>query len=127
MDLLFAFMGVLVVHFIADFVLQSNWMAQNKSHDAKALCAHCAVYLLCLLACAPFLAKYLAIQFTPAAALWALFNMVAHLLTDLVTSRINKRLWNAKRVHGFFVGIGADQLIHALTLGGSLAVLVTYR
>lgn len=92
---------LLSVHFVADFVLQTNWQAQNKSRNWNALTRHVAVYSACFL---PFGVRF------------AIVTFACHFLTDAVTSRINKRLWDAKRVHGFFVGVGADQLVHAWTL-----------
>lgn len=94
----------LVVHFVADFILQSNWMAQNKSKRWDALALHCLVYAVCWL--------WLGVTF-------AAVTGVLHFLTDAVTSRINSRLWAEKRVHGFFVGIGADQVVHYATLAAT--------
>lgn len=120
--ILYAFLWLLFVHFIADFVLQSNWMAQNKSKDWTALSAHVLVYTSVLwFGVVLLLATF---YLTPVAmVMYALANGALHFATDAVTSRINSRLWEAKRVHGFFVGVGADQFIHAFTLGISLAYL----
>lgn len=112
---LYLMLWLLTVHFVADFVLQSNWMAQGKSKSNKPLVAHVCVYTATL-----------AVGSVPMAALsghvglyaiWVFGNGALHFATDFVTSRINSRLWEAKRVHGFFVGVGADQLIHTWTLG----------
>jgi len=89
------------VHFLADFVLQTDAMAQNKSKSNWWLTAHVAMYS------APFF--FWGWKF-------ALLNGAAHWATDFVTSRINSRLWAQKRVHAFFVGVGADQAIHITTL-----------
>lgn len=119
-------LSLLVVHFVADFLLQNNWMALNKSKKLEALTLHCLVYSLC---------------FFP---LWGwkffLITFWTHWLVDFVTSRITSKLWfidfkkpdpvtegdltfcygfaevfPVKR-HWFFVAIGFDQLIHAATL-----------
>jgi hypothetical protein len=95
---------LLSVHFVGDFVLQTNWQAQNKSKNWEALGRHVLVYSLCF--------AWLGANFVVA-------TFVFHFLTDAVTSRINSKLWAEKRVHGFFVGVGADQLIHAWTLAGT--------
>lgn len=94
----------LVVHFVADFVLQSNWMAQNKSKRWDALALHCLIYGACWL--------WLGVRF-------AAVTFLLHFLTDAVTSRINSRLWAEKRVHGFFVGVGADQVVHYASLAAT--------
>ena len=94
------------VHWFADFVFQTDDMAQKKSKSNLWLTAHVAVYTL------PFF--FFGLKF-------ALINGLAHWCVDWVTSRINSRLWQEKRVHAFFVGVGIDQAIHMTTL------MLTYK
>lgn len=116
--LLFAFLWLLAVHFIGDFVLQSHWMSINKSKRNDALAGHVAIYTVTLgLGAAPLMILWHSMWW----ATWIVGNGLAHFATDYITSRINARLWTKQRVHDFFVGVGADQLIHSLTLGLSLA------
>ena len=89
------------IHFIADFILQSDWMARNKSKRNIPLIVHCIVYTI------PFL--YFGWVF-------AVVNGVAHLFTDWFTSRATSKLWAKKEVHWFFVVVGLDQAIHMTTL-----------
>lgn len=56
---------------------------------------------------------------------WGLFNGLAHWLTDFVSSRITKKLWELKDYHNFFVVIGLDQLCHYVVLFGSTVLLFT--
>ena len=146
---------LLVAHFVADFVCQSDWMAVNKAKDWGALALHVAVYgsaMSVVVAVGLILADYdpgRPMQMTLTA--WLLVNMVAHFVQDAITSRITSRLWFLKltlagrnwRVryddarsgtsttstnqevfwsddtgtrHWFFVAIGADQLLHYVTL-----------
>jgi nitrate/nitrite transporter NarK len=123
-------LSLLAVHFVADFVLQSDWMASNKSKRWDALTLHTSIYALCFL--------WWGLPF-----IWITF--VAHTAQDWLTSRINSRFWffemqpgiwaqaeyavpkhgrtivnpwtpiEGKR-HWFFVGIGADQLLHFVQL-----------
>jgi hypothetical protein len=125
MATLYAMLWLLTVHFVADFVLQSDWMAQNKSKRNDALALHVTIYTatFLLLGGLPLL-RILDHPGGPVFGLWLLFNGAAHFATDYVTSRISSRLWAAKQVHNFFVCIGADQLIHALTLGLTMAWLL---
>lgn len=89
---------LLTIHFVADFILQSDWMALNKSKRLGALLCHAAVYSL---AFAPFYGM-----------VFAGLTFVLHAAQDAGTSRINAKLWQAGQRHWFFVGIGADQLLH---------------
>lgn len=100
--------ALLAVHFVADFVLQSDWMALNKSKRWDALALHCAVYAACFL--------WWGLTF-------ALVTFAAHFVQDAITSRINARLWQANERHWFFVAIGADQLLHYAQLGLTLRLL----
>jgi len=116
---------LLSIHFVGDFLCQSNWMATNKSKSWLALTAHVSAYtaafglLLIRRPDSPSLLQFLALTFA------------LHFLTDAITSRITARLWfiqtwpninpssihfDARKRHWFFVAIGADQLIHAFCL-----------
>ena len=114
--------SLLVTHFVGDFILQSDWMALNKSKSWKALLAHCAVYSACFL---PFGLAFAGITF------------LGYVLTDAITSRLMSKLWFFEQAapgvnewyyqggsrHWFFVTIGADQLIHALALAATYNLL----
>jgi hypothetical protein len=130
---------LLVAHFIADFLCQSDWMALNKSKRWDALTLHVAVYTAVIGLC-------MVQWWTPHRFGWfVVANFAAHFVQDAITSRINARLWfielaipNQARPgwdvldrgrytafdatvhywkrHWFFVGIGADQLLHYVTL-----------
>lgn len=101
---------LLFAHFIGDFVMQTDVWAKTKSSNNIALTKHILAYTGTLFLFALAL-------FDPLTALWfSVLNGIAHWNTDYVTSRITKKLWQQQRVHDFFVVIGADQLIHYLTL-----------
>lgn len=91
------------VHWIADFVFQSDWMAKEKSKNNYALLIHCFVYG----------AVFSSMTLSP---MYGLIVGLIHIPVDYVTSRINAELWNDKKVHWFFVSIGFDQWIHIATL-----------
>jgi hypothetical protein len=99
--------AVLITHFIADFILQSHWMASNKSKSWVPLLAHIGVYTACMV--------WVGWQF-------ALVNGVMHLVVDFFTSRATAKLWAKKDVHNFFVVIGLDQLIHSVCLLSTLSL-----
>jgi hypothetical protein len=109
---------LLVLHFVGDFIAQSDWMAINKSKDWWALTIHVAVYQ------ASFVLPL--VWFLGAdhggIGIWLLVNSAAHFIQDAITARINSRLWVANQRHWFFVGIGADQLLHYVTLFATAGV-----
>lgn len=105
-------------HFLADFVLQTDSMAKNKSSSNAWLGRHIAIYTATLNFILGF---YLLFSGKPTFSIlnfWAfcLINGAAHFATDYVTSRITKKLWAKQQVHNFFVVIGADQALHLTVL-----------
>ena len=94
------------VHTLADFFLQTDNMAVNKSSSNKWLLFHVSVYGGCLL---------------PFGGWYALLNAFLHFWTDYCTSRMTTRLWKARERHWFFVVIGVDQALHVTSL------FLTYR
>lgn len=117
-------MTVIAMHWVADFVLQTDWQAKNKSKNNFALLFHVLTYTICIFVCSIFfLTNELTLQNIKIWELWALANGVIHFGVDYVTSRINTYLWNKGRVHDFFVMVGFDQVIHYSCLFGSLFYL----
>ncbi len=108
-------LALLAIHWIADFIMQSDYFAKNKSSDNTILAMHCLTYII------PFALLGFVIPIT---AEWLLLNFVAHYITDYNTSRLTKKLWEAKEVHWFFVVIGFDQLLHYSVLFASYYWLV---
>lgn len=110
-------MSVIAVHWIADFVLQTDWQAKNKSSNNIALLLHVTTYSICL----TFFAVYITINNQEFMwKEWVIANAVLHFITDYITSRINTYLWSKGRVHDFFVSVGFDQVIHYACLFGTL-------
>jgi hypothetical protein len=107
------------VHFLADFVLQSDKMALNKSHSFKWLTAHAVVYGLPFYV---FIGLLVNFRF---AVLYAVLNSSLHWIVDAVTSRITAKLWLHHQRHWFFVVIGFDQAIHYTCLILTYVVLLT--
>lgn len=121
---------ILFAHWVSDFVLQSHWMATNKSHNWSALAAHVVTYtfsmtlIMLIFVTATAYVKMdntgldaLLFAFFPVAIgyfilVWAVVNGVLHFITDAITSRITSKLWQKNDMHNFFVVVGFDQLVH---------------
>lgn len=96
---------VLVSHFLADFVLQTRWMAENKSKSDRALLIHIIEYgLVTTLVLVPF----------GVSPLFVAMNTSMHLGVDAITSRLSSHYHQQKRTKAFWVTIGADQTLHGL-------------
>ena len=100
--------AVLFVHFVADFMLQTDAMAKGKSTSNRWLSLHIAAYT------APFILfgwRYAAV------------NGLSHFAIDYVSSRASSRMWKAGRVHDFFVVIGFDQFLHMAILIATIPLM----
>lgn len=113
---------IFFVHWIADFVLQSDEDAKGKSKYVKNLINHTASYSLFWFT--PLLIYSSAIKFFHINTMGILHDafdfvcitFVLHTITDYFTSRLNAILWEDKRVHDFFVSVGFDQVLHYIQL-----------
>lgn len=108
-------LALLTTHFIGDFLLQSNWMAVNKSKRWGVLALHCLIYSACF---SPWGLKFVALVFA------------LHFVTDAITSRITSKLWFFRQLNPeynewyyvdgkrwlFFLTIGFDQWLHLVQL-----------
>lgn len=114
---------ILFSHWVSDFVLQSHWMATNKSKNLLALHAHAAAYTLALgflmltlgivLAGTPYWGFAIMALMTPVQFYtWVGLNGLLHIVTDFFTSKMTAKLWQKGDYHNFFVVVGFDQLIH---------------
>jgi len=103
---------ILFTHWVADFVAQSNWMAQNKSKSHYALYSHVLTYTLILFIGSLFISTNDIVLFY----CWAIFNGLVHYGVDYITSRVSSKLYSEGKIHDFFVVIGFDQFLHAATL-----------
>lgn len=115
MNLYWALVFFIGVHWIADFVLQTHWQASNKSKSNEALSRHVLNYTLAI-----GFAAAVVFPTSSAALIFTLLNGALHWITDYFTSRWSSRLWAKQDWHNFFVVIGFDQLIHYTTLAVTL-------
>ena len=133
------FVLLMMTHFVGDFVFQSDWMALNKSKSFGALTVHVNAYVAAFL-----FPMYLSGMPVNRLVSFVVVTWVTHFLTDALTSRATSALWFFRldpldgcdppfqtewryvpgKRHWFFVMIGFDQLIHAVTLMYTYAWLV---
>lgn len=107
------------LHFLADFVMQSDRVALAKSTSNEALSEHVLTYQLPFLAASFFMFDNILIGVA-----WVWVNTLLHWVTDYVTSRVASKLWASGDRHYFFVVIGLDQAIHLTTLIVTCIVLL---
>ena len=106
---------ILFVHWVADFIIQTEEQATTKSKSNIALTDHVATYTAVLaLSIAPVLALKHPLGFPYLA--FVLLNGAIHWCVDWRTSRWTSKLFGDKDFHNGFVVVGADQLIHTSTL-----------
>lgn len=117
---------VLFLHLVSDWWMQTDWMARNKSHNWKALWAHCGVMFNVLwLGMIPLTWDESAWAAGIAlAGLFAATNALGHFAIDAVTSRLTAPRWNNGQPNRLFWNIiGTDQFLHLLLYVWSLKVL----
>lgn len=105
--------SILLIHWFADFVLQTDKQAKGKSKNWDDLLNHTANYSTVWMVIGIILLpmnQYLnAIYFV-------LITFLCHTITDYITSRENSKLWEQGKIHNFFVCIGLDQYLHYIQL-----------
>lgn len=113
---LWLFVLLIAIHWVADFICQTHWQAQNKSKNNVALSLHVASYTGILVAASLMLFGTLGLTF-------AAVNGALHWITDYFTSRWTSKLYAKQDWHNFFVVVGLDQLIHYMTLAATMTWL----
>lgn len=111
---------IFFLHWLGDFVFQSQRMAENKKWDHVELLMHVAVYGFTIFWVIATIDQTLRNQFF----VWWSINVLLHLLIDAVTSRASAWEWEKKNVHDFFVIIGLDQMAHMMCLFGTFFLLM---
>lgn len=109
------FIYIILIHFLADFGLQTHDQAINKGIGKNliniALFRHVFVYSLIWF----MFALGYSNDLLKASEFW-IITFIFHYLTDWITSRLSKPLFENKNFHDGFVVIGADQVAHYLQL-----------
>jgi hypothetical protein len=113
------FVGMIVClllwhHYVADFMLQSHWMATNKSKRLDALLLHVGIYTFYLIVAMTLLTWSNPLAFPVLS--YALLNGALHFCIDFVTSKLSAFAWQEEEWHGFFLIVGFDQFLHTACL-----------
>ncbi len=103
------FYKVMIAHYIADFILQTRWMGENKSKKLLALISHIGVYTAVLV-------LLFGLKF-------GLINGIIHFVVDFFTSKASSYAYKKQNMEMFWAIIGLDQLIHVLTLFATLTLI----
>ncbi len=94
-------LALFAVHFIADFFVQTEHQALNKSKNIWPLARHCITYAIC---------------FLPFGIVFAILTGMMHMVVDYATSKMTSSLWAKGETRKFFQVIGLDQFLHAASL-----------
>lgn len=123
--------SILIIHWIADFVLQTDKQAKGKSKNWRDLLSHTSIYSLVwlLIGFGIFLNGFKPYNqihntqmndywnhYIPLGLLFVLITFICHTITDYFTSRLNNKLWVKGQTHNFFVSVGFDQILHYIQL-----------
>lgn len=115
------FVFILIIHFLADFSLQTADQATQKSTDIRHLQRHVLTYSIVW-----FIASYPIWDSWILSLTFAGITYVCHFLTDYITSRIGKPFWEKGDYHTGFVVVGADQVAHYLQLIFTYYLITNY-
>jgi len=133
---IYVILGIIFIHWIADFVMQTEKMAISKSTSNYWLTRHVLVYstvwfFACLFYCAYLDGFNWTQRGVNLVFIFPIITFICHWITDYYTSRLNTKLLPPKEehptdkgyfkqlggeFHNFFVSIGFDQVIHYLQL-----------
>lgn len=109
----FSLISLLFAHLFADFELQNDRIAKEKSKSFYALSEHCIVYTLFICCLTGITFCYLDINLI---IYFALLNGLSHFIIDFFSSRISSFFYSTKQNHSFFVTLGFDQFLHTSVL-----------
>jgi len=135
--------SIIIIHWVADFIMQSDYDAKNKSKFFHALFSHTITYSSCWFVIILLFGYINKTQTTEWYVLNTLFfvgiTFVCHTITDYFTSRLNGKLapkeevimlkWDknqpeqafirfpkGRSYHNLFISIGGDQVLHYVQL-----------
>lgn len=102
---------ILLVHYLADFILQTNNQATKKSENIYWLLSHTLTYSFIWV-----IVGFIFLFPLEKIFLFFIITLFFHTLTDFLTSRVTKYFWVKGNKHLFFSTIGFDQFLHYIQL-----------
>lgn len=123
--------SILLIHWFADFVMQTDKQAKGKSNNWNDLISHTLTYSLIWLI-PLFIVVFSGytreeVGWSQWMLLFIPITFIFHTITDYFTSRLNSRLWFEGKVHNFFVSVGFDQVLHYIQLFLTYYLLVKWQ
>lgn len=149
---IYTVLGILFIHWVADFVLQTEKQALNKSKSVKYLTYHVLTYTLIWVICVWAYAWYFYVTNTNGSyvmqekgqlliIVFPVITFICHWITDYLTSKLNTILLPKREqhntqpeyfryigntnFHNFFVSIGFDQILHYTQLFLTFNLLIS--
>lgn len=116
------FLFILLIHFLADFGLQTHEQSTKKSESNKWLFYHVGVYSIIWL-----IASYMYLGDFRQAIIFAIITFVFHYTTDFITSRISKPFFKSGNFHDGFVVVGFDQVLHYIQLYYTFKIILLWN
>lgn len=108
-QVLLILLALTVKHFVADFVLQTNWMIEEKGYYGKiGGIAHSATHGVFTLIILKFFSAELAVWL-------ALLDFVVHYHIDWAKMKISRTFNHSPANKQFWIWFGADQMLHYIT------------
>ena len=100
---------LVIKHFVADFILQTDKMVMEKGiYGAAGGLAHSAIHAVLTFLC-------LAWVDLPGAFVAAVFDFFVHYHVDWAKMNINRKYGYTPKDHKFWFWLGVDQLAHYIT------------
>lgn len=116
----FVLLAILIIHWVADFILQSDANAKGKSSSWIHLLSHTFIYSLVWIPCVLVYLHYTS-EISPLLRIFetlafVVITFISHTITDYITSREVKKLFAKNDHHNGFILIGFDQMLHYVQL-----------
>lgn len=115
--MIWVFLFIIFVHWVSDFVLQTQHMSTRKSSSNYYLTLHVVIYSFATILGWALVLPLLGIHLY-SGPVWLAFLLIfaTHWVTDYFTSRRTSKLYKEEKYHDFFVVIGFDQVLHYVQL-----------